>query len=515
MNELIINKELTIVEVINLILETGEKDLKLKIESGSVILESKINLGIVFKVCMEKGITISFETDDERGQKIIKDIVYENTEDRELDVDKLIEEEESLSHLKKPQYEKNSSPKLQIPKLNVSLPKFDFSFLNLKDNKLLPIFLGIWIVVLGGGYFYLNSTLSADVEIFVQAERYVKSLEIKLSTIKQTDIDNKIFKGEKYLQTITVIKEIDTTGKIDSGKKAVGEVTLTNKTDEELSLKKGTKIEYKSGSKELVYLTTEEIKLPARKLESTSPSVYVNSTKIVKVEAFDFGTSYNLELNKEVTLDGKSLDLVSGLVTKAIEGGVKTDIKAISSTDLKNVYEAGLIQIKESFKPTEVPGKVFLKGSEQFTVTKAEYSGKAGDAADKLKLTLTVDTSGLMYDKKDAENFVKASMKSILPKGFEVYGKELDIEINLLGKTNSSSLTVDEGDVQLTFKTYKIPVLNTDEIKSMLLGKSSIEAKELINKIPNVIRYNISFKYPVFSSIPKDPARVNVTISKE
>jgi hypothetical protein len=106
-------------------------------------------------------------------------------------------------------------------------------------------------------------------------------------------------------------------------------------------------------------------------------------------------------------------------------------------------------------------------------------------------------------------------MNSILPKGFEVYGKELDIEVNLLGKTNSSTLTVEEGDIQLTIKTYKIPVLNTDEIKATLLGKSSSEAESLIKNIPNVIRYNISFNYPVFSSIPQDPKRVNVTISKE
>jgi len=475
-------------------------------------------LGIVYKICKEKGISVSFETRDERGKKIIKDVIYENTEERELDVDRLIEEEESLNHLKKHNFEDSSSTKQSLPKVNISLPKFrlpilDFSFL--KGNKLLPIFIILWAVILGGGYFYLSSTLTSSIEIFVQAERYVKSLEVKLSTLKPTDVENKIFKGEKYLQTITVIKEVETSGKIDSGKKATGEVTLTNKTDEELDLKKGSKIEFKGGSKELVFLTVEEVKLPARKLESTSPNVYVNSSKTIKVEAFDFGTSYNLELNKVVTLDGKSLDLVSGVVSKAIEGGVKTDIKAVSSEDLKKVYEGGLLEIKESFKPADVPGKVFLRGSEQFTVTKADYSGKAGDAMDKLKLTLTVETSGLMYDKNDAETFVKASMKTILPKGFEVYGKELDIEINLLGNTSSSSVNVNEGDVQLTVKTYKIPVLDTVEIKSMLIGKSALEAEKLIKDIPNGIRYNISLTYPLFSLIPKDPSKVNVTISKE
>jgi hypothetical protein len=517
MNEIIINKEYTLVEVINLILDSGEKDLFLKIEPGSVLLETKINLGIIYKICESKGIAISCETEDPRGKKIIQDIVYENTEEREMDVDRLIEEEESLSHLKKKQIQETKTD-FQMPKVNfeipkINLPNFNFSFL--KESKLLPILVGFWIVLFGGGYFYLSSNVTADIEVFVQAERYVKSLEVRLSTVKNTDVENKIFKGDKYLQNITISKEIETTGKIDSGKKAVGEVTLTNKTDEDLKLKKGSKIEYKSGGKELVYLSLEEVEIPARKLESSSPNVYVNTTKVLKVEAFDYGTSYNLELNKEVTLDGKSLDLVSGVVSKAISGGVKTDIKAVSSDDLKKVYESALLEIKDSFKPAEVSGKVFLRGSEQFTVTKTEYNGKAGDALDKLKITLTIEATGLMYDKKDAENFVKASMNSILPKGFEVYGKELDIEVNLLGKTNSSTLTVEEGDIQLTIKTYKIPVLNTDEIKATLLGKSSSEAESLIKNIPNVIRYNISFNYPVFSSIPQDPKRVNVTISKE
>jgi len=516
MNELIINKEYNLVDIINLILTSGEKNLLLKIESDSVLLETKINLKILFKICKEKGISLTCESDDTRGQKIIQDVVYENTDDRELDVDRLIEEEESLRHLKKLPESKNEnkvSKNLNLPKIDVKLPSFVFSFL--KGNKLLPALLAFWLVFLGGGYFYLNSTLTSDVEIFVQAERFVKSLEVRLSTTKSTDVENKIFKGEKYLQTITLIKEIDTSGKIDSGKKATGEVTLTNKTDSDLNLKKGSKIEYKVGSKDIVYLTTEEIVLPARKLESTSPNVYVNSTKSVNVEAFEFGSGSNLEINKAVSLDGKSVDLVSGVVSKAIDGGVKTNIKAVSSDDLKKVYEGALAEIKDSFKPTEVSGKVFLKGSEQFTVTKTEYNGKAGDAMDKLKLTLTIDASGLMYDKNDADNFVKASMKSILPKGFEVYGKDLEVEINLLGKTNSSTLTVDEGDIQLTIKTYKIPVLNTDEIKSMLLGKTSSEAENIVKNIPNVVRYNIAFKYPLFSSIPKDPKKVNVTISKE
>ncbi len=520
MNELIINKEYNLVEIINLVLDSGEKDLILKIESGSVLLDTKVNLGILYKICIDKGISVACETEDVRGKKIIQDLVYENSEDRELDVDRLIEEEESLSHLKRSNSftPSEKSKDINLPKKNLDFPKINFSFINfsfLKETKILPIILGVWIVLFGGGFFYLNSTLSADVEIFVQAERYVKSLEVRLSASKSTDVENKIFKGEKYLQNITLIKEIDTSGKIDSGKKATGEVTLTNKTDEDLELKKGSKIEYKSGGKELVFLTLEETEIPARKLESTSPNVYVNTTKVIKVEAFDFGTSYNLELNKEVTLDGKSIDLVSGLVTKAISGGVKTDIKAVSSDDLKKVYESALLEIKDNFKPAEISGKVFLKGSEQFTVTKTEYSGKAGDALDKLKLTLTIDASGLMYDKKDAENFVKASMNSLLPKGFEVYGKELDIEVNLLGKTNSSTLTVDEGDVQLTIKTYKIPTLNTNEIKSMLLGKNLNEAEAVVKNIPNVIRYNIAFKYPLFSSIPTDPQKVNVTISKE
>jgi len=509
MNELIVNKEYSLIDVVNLILDSGEKNLLLKIEADSVLLESKLNLLIVYKISKDRGLNLVCETDNLRGQKIIKDIEYENKEDREMDVDRLIEEEESLIHLKdKSVAAKKIDPVYTLPKINL-----DFSFL--KNNRMLPALLGFWVVFFIGSYFYLNSTLTSDIEIFVQAERYVKSLEVRLSTTRPTDVEQKIFKGEKYIQTIVLVKEVETTGKINSGKKAVGEVTITNKTDEALNLKKGTKLESKVGNKEFVYLLTEETEIPARKLESTSPNVYVNTSKNVKVEALDFGSSYNLDINKTLSVDGKSEDLVSGVVAKSITGGVKTDINAVSSDDLKKLYEVGLSEIKEKFKPQEIPNKVLLKGSEQFIVTKTEYNGKAGDAMDKLQLTLTIDVNGLMYDKKDAENFVKASMNSIMPKGFEVYGKDLDVEINILGKTNSSTLTVDEGDVQLTIKTYKIPVLNTEEIKSMLIGKNVVDAEKVIKDIPNVIKYNVVFKYPVFNSIPQDPNRVNVTISKE
>jgi len=515
MNSLEINNKMTLVDVINSVLELNSNKVLLNIEEGSVLFENKINLNILVKLAKDRNISLELKTSDPLGKKMIRDTVMENDESGELNIDRYLDQEIAELHISKSTFKPETSSKkmlsLELPK--ISMPSLDFSFL--KENKFLPIFLGFWIVVLFGGYFYLNSSVKADVEIFVQAERFVKSLEVRLSTTKSTDVDNKIFKGEPYIQTITIIEEIETTGKIDSGKKAIGQVTLTNKTDSEIVLKKGAKIEYKSGSKDLVYLTTSEYTIDARKVESTSPNVYVNTTKVIDVEAFDFGSGYNLELNKEVLLDGKSSDLVSGLVTKAISGGSKSDIKAVSSEDIKKVYEVALSRTRDSFKPFEEPGKVFLRGSEQFTVSKSEYTGKAGDALDKLKLTLTVDARGLKYDTKDAENFVKASMKSILPKGFEVYGKDLEVEINLLGKTNSSTLTVDEGDVQVTVKTYKIPVLDTSEIKSMLLGKKFNDAEEIIKNIPNVIRYNISFNYPLFNSIPSNPERVNVSISKE
>lgn len=515
MNSLEINNKMTLVEIINSVIELGSSRATLNIEEGSVLFENKINLNILVKIAKDRNISLELLTSDSLGKKMVRDVTMENDESEELNIDRYLDQEVAELHISKttfkPEVSNKKMPSIELPKF--SIPSFDFSFL--KGNKFLPIFLGFWIVVLFGSFFYLNSTLKADVEIFVQAERFVKSLEVRLSTTKSTDVDNKVFKGEAYIQTITIIEEVETTGKIDSGKKATGQVTLTNKTDSEIVLKKGAKIEYKSGSKDLVYLTTSEYTIGARKVESTSPNVYVNTTKVIDVEAFDFGSGFNLDLSKEVLLDGKSSDLVSGLVTKAISGGSKSDIKAVSSDDIKKVYEVALSRTRDSFKPFEEPGKVFLKGSEQFTVSKAEYTGKAGDALDKLKLTLTVDVRGLKYDKKDAENFVKASMKSILPKGFEVYGKDLEVEINLLGKTNSSTLTVDEGDVQVTVKTYKIPVLDTNEIKSMLLGKKFSDAEEVIKNIPNIISYNILFNYPLFTSIPSNPERVNVTISKK
>lgn len=517
MNEFKIEKNISITEILNLIFESGKNEINLQIEEGSHLLDSKINLSLVFRLAKEKGIKLSFESDSDHGKGIIRDVMLENSDSEELNIDRYLHEE--THSYKTPQTKQTIEKKFELPNMpslpNISLQSFSFDLSFLKNNKLFPILIIFWTVLLIGGYFYINSSQKAEIEIFVQAERFVKSLEVRLSTVKASDVENKIFKGEPYIQQITIIEEVETSGKIDSGKKARGEVTLTNKTDEELDLKKGSKIEFKSGGKELVFLTLSDLKIPARVVESTSPNVYVNSTKTFEVEAFDFGSSFNLEANKEVTLDGKSSDLVSGVVTKAITGGSKNDIKAVSSQDITNVYDKALEKVKSGFVPNEEAGKVFLRGSEQFTVLKTDYSAKAGDAADRIKITLVVEARGLRYDIKDAENYVKASMKNLLPSGFEVYGKDLEVEINLLGNTNSTTLTKDEGDVQVTVKTYSIPVLNTNEIKSSLLGKNLTEAEQLIKNIPNVIKYNIEFNYPILNTIPTDLEKVNVTVSKE
>ena len=148
MNSLEINNKMTLVDVINSVLELNSNKVLLNIEEGSVLFENKINLNILVKLAKDRNISLELKTSDPLGKKMIRDTVMENDESGELNIDRYLDQEIAELHISKSTFKPETSskkmPSLELPK--ISMPSLDFSFL--KENKFLPIFLGFWIVVL-------------------------------------------------------------------------------------------------------------------------------------------------------------------------------------------------------------------------------------------------------------------------------------------------------------------------------------------------------------------------------
>jgi hypothetical protein len=87
MNSLEINNKMTLVDVINSVLELNSNKVLLNIEEGSVLFENKINLNILVKLAKDRNISLELKTSDPFGKKMIRDTVMENDESGELNIE--------------------------------------------------------------------------------------------------------------------------------------------------------------------------------------------------------------------------------------------------------------------------------------------------------------------------------------------------------------------------------------------------------------------------------------------
>jgi len=504
MTELEFKKQDRLLQIINKILTTEGSELKIRIDSDSILFKNVLNLKIFQKVLDSSGKIAKIETESELGKKMLSNI-RNNSEEADFSrYQESLKEENSEKILP----ETKIKTKFELPK--VSLP--DFKSLNL---KMIPVFIAGILLVFGIGYYFLVYKLSVNLEILVSAERFVKSFEVKLSSLKNTDIGEKIIRAESVSGVFQATLEIPTTGKVEGGKKAEGEIKFLNKTDKVIKLDKDTKLSFKDSGKEYFFILDDSVEVPARTLTSTAPETFVSGEKVESATASSFGSTYNLAAGKNISIGGYSPSEISAIVSSSFEGGVKNTLNAVSETDLKEVSSQSFENFKSSFVFNTSGSKNILKNSESFSLANQKFSSQLSEASEKLTVTQDIVVSYMVYDNDEVLSFVKASIKSLMPEGYELYGKDLQIELNSLGSVSGISYDNKEANAQLTVKSYKIPVIDDEDIKKRLAGKSLTEVSELLEDLE--VNYNIESSSGLLNLLgfPKDTSKINVTITKQ
>lgn len=506
MSEIVIQKEDKLLQIINKITNSESSELKIVISEDSILFKNILNLKIIQKVLDSSKKIAKFETQSELGKSMLLKLRESLNDEADFTKyeDKIREKELEFSNLE----EENPKTKFEMPKF--SIPKVNFGNL-----KLIPVFIGGFALVFGVFYYFFVYNLSANVEIIVSSERFVKSFDIKVSSLKNTDVDQKILRGESISTVFQAKKELPTTGKVEGGKKAEGEIKFLNKTDKVIKLSKNTKLTYKESGKEYIFLLDDSIEIPTRKLTSTAPETFVSGEEVGFATAENFGSSYNVPAGKNLSISGYPTSDLSGVVSSSFEGGVKNTLNAISEEDLRKVSSESFSDFKSSFVFNTTPSQQYLKNSEFFSIASQKFNGDLSTASDKISVTQDINVSYLVYDYNQALAFVKSSIKSLIPDGYELYGKDLTIELNSLGSTESSPNRGKETDAVITLKSYKIPVIDENEVKSNLSGKTISEVSKYLEDLN--VNFNIESSSGLLNLLgfPKDPSKINVTITRE
>ncbi|MBI2103576.1 baseplate J/gp47 family protein [Candidatus Woesebacteria bacterium] len=388
-----------------------------------------------------------------------------------------------------------------------------FARLSQKVGRLLgggkkPMFLGGGAVLLvaaflvGFWWFYPKATVT----IYISPQKLDEKVTMLVDTQKsEVDFENKVIPGKTVEKEESGEKTIETSGKKLVGEKAKGEVEIRNGTSDDLDLATGTLL---TAGNNLEFVTDKSTTIPAQTVPG-SPG-----TGTATVVASDIGPEYNLPKDESFKVGDYLKSQVDAVAKNDFTGGASREIQAVSEEDRERVLDELKNELTE--KAQEALGtstseeEFFIDGSVTSSVLSQTYSGKAGDEADSLKLSLNLSVQGLVVSRQNLFDLAREVLKEKIPEGYILRETQIEYEFSLATDSDSESDTYElEGGVSVNL----LPEVNTDEIAEAIVGKYPTVAEEYFTKIPGFVRAQISMnpRFPgKLGTLPR--VRKNITV---
>ncbi|HXK52482.1 hypothetical protein H6802_02655 [Candidatus Nomurabacteria bacterium] len=497
-----------LINVLGKLQTINDDGIELIIPEGSVIFENILNLRIIQKELEKSGKTIHFETSDENGKRLIENLENDSSGlSSELD----FTEAEATEINPKTHRKKQRT-------VSLALPKFKFS--GGTKFKIAGLIGVVTAVIIGSLYLLIWKQHKAIVNLVVEAQPLVKSVQIRVATNSETNTEQKTLKGSQVSTSTVQTASVPTTGEKLVGNQASGTVKIYNKTTNGKTFKKGTVLVYKKDDKTLKYTLDEEVEVPERTEDILQdPPLITWGEKEVDVTAEEIGNSYNIDSGESLDFDDFDKDDYTAKSTTKINGGSSETLKIVAQEDIDNL----LIELEKSDDKTKTElqqktstGRKLIPGSISLQTTKDSFSAELGDEAENLELVREATATGLTYSENELEVLLDRLVDDFVPEGFELSTKDKEIKAEVLGATETTTLSSEQADLQVTIKAYVIPKIDEIELRENLAGAPLSKAEEILNAISNVATYSLDVKpnIPLLNSLPHNPENIEITVTK-
>ncbi len=510
MNKLTLEIHDDVISALKKIRDIDGTSVEVEIPDGAILLDNVINLKLLEKKAADFNKSLHFHTTDVIGKTVIS----------LLDDDKEEMEGMLTKHVTMDDLEEVVDITPATSRFSFHMPSFHLP----RFNYLLPIVL--LLVVAGGGMFYFTTKApKAYASIVVNSQPLTKSIPIKVVLDETTSVDSKILKGIKYAVTVTEENTIETTGEVEEGKKASGEVKITNKTLDDIKLKKGTKLTIENDDSDLEFITLAEITVPAKVENPEDPlnpgqQTFTLGEKKVDIEAAKIGSSHNIKEDKALRVSGYKESELSAKAEEDFKGGSSEKVKVVATEDIELVTKdmaPKLIEKSEQLlKEKQTTSSRFISGAIKTEIQKSELSAKEGEKAEKLTVKQSSISSGLFYSKAELDALVDSLVDQFIPDGYKLSSKGREVNVEVLGESDNSVLSLEEADLQITLKTYVIPDINPEKLKQELAGKSLADARKVLGGVRNIMSYDLrldkSIPIPFFQKIPSDVESITLEV---
>lgn len=515
MNEFKIEIHDDVVLVLERLRDLRETEIDLEIPEGSVLFENSLALKLIKKEAEKLGKTVNFSTTDQAGLTMIELIEGNGGGGSPTITEDFVSREVALEEaFGQPLINKKAPFKFQMPA--ITLPAF-LSSIKLPKGKakiVIPVILVLFFLI----YWVAFAAPKASVDVIVESQPLIKSIELEVGTALKNDPKQRTLEGKTFTASVTKTKTAETTGEAVVGEKATGRVKILNYTTSDQDFDSGDQL-YSVDNDDLYYVLDDDVTVDAATQVTQPDNSKVTTPGSVEVDvtALEVGSDYNLDKNKDLEFEDYDTDDFTAEVVDKVDGGKSEIVSAVTQKDMDDLSAALATEMESDSSLVADSGWILIKGAETSAVTNKEFNHKIDDQADELELKQTATIQGLGYNEDSLNDILDVLLEEFVPEGFELSDEDREVNVEILGNTDSTTLSTTDADLQVTLKAFVLPQIDETKIKEELAGSKLSEAERILGGIRNIKSYEIhmNFKVPFFSRMPSKPENITLTVKKD
>ena len=375
-------------------------------------------------------------------------------------------------------------------------------FSSQKSKTPIYLILAVILLLIIGGGMYWWFIPKAVVTIFVAPKSFQEQVSISFSTDGVFDESKAIVPAQTLTSQASGNKTKSTTGSKLIGDKATGSVQIANGNGNPINLVAGTILTSTSGLK---FVTNTEASISGQLLPGTP------GTATLAITAGDVGAQYNLAKGEVFKVGVFDKSQVAATSQVNFSGGSSQQIAAVSADDQKNL-ESDLktelsSQVKSDLTGKVTDSQILLDDLSGLDISSETFDHKIGDTVDTLKLSLTVNATGVVADKVKLQQYATDILKDKIPAGYALRGSQITFKFKFVGKQNGNLVyTVDIG-------ANFLPMTSSDDIISKIIGKTVPVAENYLSTVPGYSRAEVKLMPSLFGPLKTLPhINKNITI---
>lgn len=344
--------------------------------------------------------------------------------------------------------------------------------------------LGFLAVLLISFFIYWWFNTKATVRIYVSPKKFEEKVEITIDpSVSILDLSKKTVPAKVLKTEVTGEKTKTSTGTKKVGDKTRGSVKIQNGTSSNINLKAGT-----------VLVAANDLKFTLDSSASVSAALSPSlpGTQTLEVSAYDIGAEYNLAKDEIFKVANYPKADVDAVATSNFSGGSSRDITAVSSDDQKSLEDDLNKELVDNAKKDLMRGlsqdEFFVDTSLVATPLSKTFSGKVGDEADNVKLTLNLEVKGYSIARENLLELSKKVLEESVPLGYVLRADQLAFAFERSADGKQENL------FSVRVIANFLPEVNSDVLIRQIVGRDPNTVEKYLSTITGFKEAEIKIK---------------------